>query len=385
MCIIPLLSHIRGSGNVIIPLLSHIRGSGNVIIPLPESHQRRDISLEACDKGNMSWHMMGINTMLTLTLLAVVIAVATCSSEANWAVFKAKHNKVYSGFEDVMRRKIWETNLMKIEQHNELYAKGLSSYFLGENKYADMSHSEFVKTMNGLRVPKDDISHNISHEFNTEGLPGSIDWRSQGYVTDVKDQGQCGSCWAFSAIGSLEGQHYKATQNLVSLSESNLVDCSSKWGNDGCNGGWMTQAFQYVIDNKGIDSEACYPYEAVKRTCSFSTSCIGATISSFKTVPVSESSLQVAVATVGPVSVAIDASNDSFQHYSGGVYDEEDCSSYVLDHGVLVVGYGSMSGNDYWIVKNSWGTSWGKSGYIFMSRNKGNQCGIASKASYPVV
>ncbi|KAH9490666.1 hypothetical protein Btru_045118 [Bulinus truncatus] len=216
-------------------------------------------------------HFTFPENMFRLTLAALCIAVATCSSDANWAVFKAKHNKVYSGHEDVMRRKNWETNLMKIEQHNELYAKGLSGFYMGENKYSDMSHSEFVKAMNGVRVTADDKSKNTIKKFNTDDLPDSVDWRSNGYVTDVKDQGLCRSGWAFSAVGAIEGQRFKATQNLVSLSESNLLDCSSDF--------------------------------------------------------------------------------------------EMFCICYT----------------------SSWGTSWGLGGYIYMSRNKGNQCGIASLASYPIM
>ncbi|XP_055899586.1 procathepsin L-like [Biomphalaria glabrata] len=322
--------------------------------------------------------------MLTLTVLAVIVSVATCSSEANWFVFKTKHNKTYTGLEDVMRRKIWEDNLKKIEQHNELYAKGLSSFYLGENKYADMSNIEFVKTMNGLLIRLDPETLNASKVLNRQWLPASVDWRNKGVVTDVKDQGQCGSCWAFSAVGSIEGQHARASQ-LVSLSESNLVDCSSEFGNNGCQGGLMTNAFKYVIANGGIDTEDSYPYVAEQQTCSFSMVNVGATIRGYKNVlQGSESALQAAVATVGPISVAIDASHSSFQLYAGGVYNEVQCSSVQLDHGVLVVGYDTSS-TDYWIVKNSWGTSWGQDGYIFMSRNKQNQCGIASMASFPIV
>lgn len=307
-----------------------------------------------------------------------------------WEAFKMKHMKHYNDkSEENFRLKVFMENKHLIAKHNQRAANGLKGFTLAMNIFGDLLHHEFVSLMNGFKKSYETDSMNGSTYLSPMSvvIPTSVDWRTKGYVTDVKDQGQCGSCWAFSTTGALEGQHFRKLGKLTSLSEQNLVDCSKKYGNDGCEGGLMDNAFQYIEDNHGLDTEQSYPYEGKDDRCRFKPREIGATDTGFVDIPKgNEEKLKEAVATVGPVSVAIDASHESFQFYSKGVYDEEECSSENLDHGVLVVGYGTSPANeDYWIVKNSWGTSWGDEGYIKMSRNKKNQCGIASSASYPLV
>jgi hypothetical protein len=180
--------------------------------------------------------------------------------------------------------------------------------------------------------------------------------------------GQCGSCWSFSTTGSTEGANFLKHGRLTSLSEQNLVDCSSSYGNHGCNGGLMDNAFEYIIRNKGIDTEESYPYHAAQGACRYDRQHSGGSLVGYTNVPSgNEEALHHAVATE-PTSVAIDASHSSFQFYKGGVYDEPACSSTRLDHGVLAVGWGVRDGKDYWLVKNSWGADWGLSGYIEVHR-----------------
>ena len=328
--------------------------------------------------------------------LLILLTVATLAISATkledireeWETWKLLHKRNYSSLvEDTLRMKIFLDNKIRIAKHNVKAHLGEFSYTMKMNHLGDLLNHEVVHTRNGYRKGLLQTKRPEAASFTAPvSLPQSIDWRTLGAVTDVKNQGSCGSCWSFSATGALEAQHFKKTGQLVSLSEQNLIDCSRRYGNHGCDGGLMDFAFQYIKDNHGIDTEASYPYEGHDRKCRFSKKNIGATDVGFVDIPQgSEKALMKAVATVGPVSVAIDASQESFQFYSTGVYHEANCTPDGLDHGVLVVGYGTENGHDYWLVKNSWGTGWGEQGYIKMARNKNNHCGIATAASYPLV
>jgi len=326
--------------------------------------------------------------MLKLAVTFAVVALTMAVDLDNeWAEYKSTFAKSYNKAEEVMRREIWESHREYIQKHNEAYKMGLTTFYLGPNEYMDMRNEEFVHMMNGYSGRSSSGSNlQFQSTEDVNDLPDTVDWRTKGYVTDVKNQAQCGSCWAFSTTGSLEGQWFKKTNKLVSLSEQNLVDCAKKEGNHGCEGGLMDDAFKYIKDNNGIDTEASYPYTGQDGTCHFKAADVGANLTSFVDVKSKdEDALKQAVATVGPISVAIDANHMTFQLYSGGVYHNWFCSENNLDHGVLAVGYGTDSGKDYWLVKNSWGPTWGLKGYIMMSRNRHNNCGIASQASYPVV
>jgi len=300
---------------------------------------------------------------------------------------------VYEDAEEARRRQVWESNFDFMEKHNAAYAAGFETYSVGENEFNDLTTDEFVSIFNGLRITENTTGTELN-EPETSKNPAKVDWRKHGFVTPVKDQKQCGSCWAFSATGSLEGANFNKTKKLVSLSEQNLVDCSMKYGNLGCFGGLMDNAFKYIRDNHGIDTEESYPYTAkTGRHCLFDEKNVGATLKSWVDIKSgSEKALEAAVAKVGPVSVAIDAGHPGFKMYKTGIFYSKECSSEKLDHGVLAVGYDQEKAQDaaaspkkYWIVKNSWGESWGMKGYINMAKDVDNMCGIATKATYPVV
>ncbi|CAF3606443.1 unnamed protein product [Rotaria sp. Silwood1] len=360
---------------------------------------RKSIQLESVTFHRQSIKPSSSHTTSTMKFfiaLCVLFVGAYCAPILDnqlgneWALFKSVYQKQYNTTEEenIRYRKIWETNFAKIHQHNFEADLGIHTYTLGMNRFGDLTNEEFKKQMNGFKASKTKNNHD-HHTFIAPSnivLPKSINWLKEGYVTPVKDQGQCGSCWAFSATGALEGQHFAKTKKLTSLSEQNLVDCSDFVGNMGCWGGLMDRAFQYIKVNEGIDTEDSYPYEGFDRLCRFDSANIGATDTGYIDIAAqNEDDLQLAIATIGPISVAIDASQDSFQFYKSGVYNEPACSSTNLDHGVLAVGYDTTSSDDYYIIKNSWGTSWGMKGYIWMSRNKKNQCGIATMASYPLI
>lgn len=322
---------------------------------------------------------MCIQYIVTLGLLFSSILARPLRTE--FENFIVKYHKVYEAMEYQHRYNIFEENYWLIRNHNN----NNLSWKLELNEWADLTWDEFKEQKFGLfrAIPQLKNTAHIVNPDSTEDieeLPVSLDWRSKGVVNVIKDQQQCGSCWAFSAIGAIESAYAIKTGTLYSLSEQQLVDCSSSYGNYGCSGGLMDQAFHYVQTN-GLCLESDYPYTAADGTC-LSTCEQKLKITGFADVPSgNETALQFAVVKQ-PISVAIEADQAGFQFYSSGIFDGV-CGTN-LDHGVVLEGYGTEDGKDYWLIRNSWGVSWGDSGYIKIIRGK-NQCGILLEPSYPII
>jgi len=315
-------------------------------------------------------------------LIAVCSAVVVNDPQRQFNQFKSDFNKVYASTEiEAQRLAIFTEKLAWIAQHNAEYAQGTWTYTVGINQFSDLTVEEFKAQYMGVKFNRTTARNDIWLTSLAE--PNDVDWRTAGAVTPIKDQGQCGSCWAFSTTGSVEGAWQIAGNTLVSLSEQELCDCSRAYGNEGCSGGLMYDAFKYIIANGGIDSEADYGYLARDETCNTAKEQNKvAHISSFADVPANNEAQLVAAITKQPVSVAIEADQPSFQGYRSGVFNGP-CGTN-LDHGVLAVGYTDT----YFIVKNSWGVGWGDQGYILMARNAQPPygiCGINMAASYPLV
>lgn len=317
-----------------------------------------------------------------VALLVVTMGSAQSLTESQFQYlfteFIAEHGKQYASESFFERYNIFKQNVQHI---NTVNAEG-HSYTLGINQFADLTPSEF---QDQYLTGYNHVEAGYRQSRNTEDLShvaraAEVDWVSRGAVTPVKNQGSCGSCWSFSATGAMEGALQIATGSLTSLSEQQLVDCAGSYGNYGCNGGLMDYAFEYVIKN-GLCSEESYPYSGRDSSCKASSCSSVISLTGFKDVGAGDENDLLSATNLGPVSVAIEADKSVFQFYNGGVLDSSACGTN-LDHGVLVVGYGTDNGVDYWKVKNSWGASWGEEGFIRMVRNK-NQCGISLSASYP--
>lgn len=293
------------------------------------------------------------------------------------------YNKHYdTPFEALQRFHAFSNTDAKITAHNN---DPTTTWQMGHNKFSDQFPFELDHLRGYRKNPNASQPNMKPYIYNRyDVLPDAVDWRANGFVTPVKNQGDCGSCWAFSAVGTMEGQHANATGKLVSLSEQDLVDCVTNCY--GCNGGEMNLALDYVIRNGGDDTESSYPYTATDGTCSFNRSDVGATFRQIYNLTAGDClGLKNAVALVGPISIGINA-NEIMNYQTGIFVGSDSCDPTALDHGVLVVGYGETTdGRKFWVVKNSWGADWGQDGYIYWSRDHGNMCGICQQAAFATV
>jgi len=333
---------------------------------------------------------MKLAVILAVAVLAVASVSATRLGELEYQNlfirFVKEHNKVYAHDQFFVRFNIFKANVDLINAHNA----GSHSYTMGINQFTDLTRDEFAKRMmvpkHFSEIPNDDTCHPVP-ALETVEFNGSLDWRTKGAVTNVKDQASCGSCWAFATAGGVEGANFFSSGQLTSMGPQQLVDCATSELVQGCSGGWPHAAVEWVIQN-GFASEKDYPYRGQDMTCKTAVKPTGA-LKSYRCFQddtgrgKAEAGLKTLIEN-GPVMILVSAGNNAWQGYAGGVLDTSSCfASGRIDHAVLAVGYGTDNGKDYWIVKNSWSTSWGESGYIRLVAGK-NQCGLGVQVILPL-
>ncbi|KNC54251.1 cysteine proteinase 1 [Thecamonas trahens ATCC 50062] len=339
-------------------------------------------------------------TLLALVALAAIASAHSVQLVNEFEAWKAQHGKMYASLDEHNARlSIFADNKLRAAALN---ARSQTATF-GMNAFADLSPEEFKASFlssSPATLPSD---YTLDAPAGNKDIPSSYDWRTHTppVVNPVKNQGQCGSCWAFSAVSAIESAWALAGNPLVSLSEQNIIDCTlnneaycikyhgQKSCPAGCNGGLQPEAYLYVMANHGIDTESSYPYQAVDGTCEFKSSSVGATVSNWTFVSTYEAPNEEAVAEAlvehGPLAIAADASE--WQLYMGGVFDLP--CGHSLDHGIVIVGYGSKKtilGKEHpiWIIRNSWGASWGEKGYMYLQRGD-NKCGVADYVTRPII
>ncbi|KAJ0461132.1 putative fruit bromelain [Helianthus annuus] len=337
---------------------------------------------------------MGLPRERTLILSLVVLGMCLCQitsrtpSDAHISqkhdLWMARYGRVYkNNAEKEMRSNIFKNNVEFVESFNSF---GDRSYKLAINHFADRTKDELKAYATGHKDPvalKSHVETSFKYESVSE-VPDSMDWREKGAVTEVKNQGTCGSCWAFSTIAAVEGITKLTTGKLMSLSEQQLIDCNRNDATGGCKGGNKENSFAYIVKN-GINNETGYPYHAADETCiSANEAARVANITGYEIVPANNETLLLSAVSQQPVSVSIDANADEFKYYSSGVFTGP-CGTN-LTHDVTLVGYGTYDGMKYWLVKNSWSKDWGIDGYMMMQRDVKaveGLCGITKQVSFP--
>jgi len=301
-----------------------------------------------------------MKAFIAFAALAACALAATFQNDPFWIAYKQQFGKVYTADEDAAHYAIFKRKMARASELNQM--DRTARY--GWTKFSDVeTHRSRLSIPSYLR--RVDIAE-------ADGLPDSFDWRDKGAVNEVKDQEQCGSCWAFCAVAAMEGAYFLEHNQLLSLSEQQIVDCDED--DDGCGGGWPTNAMEWIKNHGGLMLEKDYPYEGEGGSCRFDSSKAKMFVKSVSTfASSSENKMMTACQQYGPLAIALDASK--FDYYSSGIMDGSGCYAGSPDHGVAVVGWGVEAGEKYWIVRNSWGKSWGEKGYVRIVRGK-NACGV---------
>jgi C1A family cysteine protease len=339
-----------------------------------------------------------LKTLATVAVVGTIAAVATLNNapagtflketvfsetEVAFHHFLAMHGKNYGGKSEYKTRLALFAKAYHQVMHHNMFKSAETGFTMGINEYSDNTDAEW-NNMKGFKATENKgLAQNMSENL---AAPASVDWRSKNAVNAVKNQGQCGSCWAFSTVCSVEGAYAIKHGVLKSFSESQLVDCSKL--NHGCNGGSMDLAFFYIRFHE-LESEATYPYVAKGESCQFTKAKGEAKLTGHVDVKKQDPAALMAAVALGPVSIALEADQDVFHGYKSGIVKATAGCGTALDHGVAVVGYGSEGTTDYWLVRNSWGPTWGESGYIRLERTMGTNnagvCGLQSQPTYPII
>ena len=311
--------------------------------------------------------------MFAVLLSFAISALVAPHEEKSFLNWMRKHNRIFVGDEYNFRLGIFLSNQRRVQEHNKK-----STFTLGLNHLSCLTTAEYRSLLG--HIPRATPSRSQIVKIVKDDIPDSKDWREAGIVNAVKDQASCGSCWAFGTIQACESAYALVHNELLSCSEQNLVDCCTTC--HGCNGGIESNALDYILNQQkgNLNLESDYPYKARDELCNYRFWKAVNQIKSYAHGQSGDEEYLKYLSSQGVCDVAIDAGSFSFQLYSGGVYYDSSCSTIHLNHAVGLVGYGTEGTSDYWIVRNSWGPSWGEAGYIRMARNANNQCGIASDA-----